>query len=70
MVLEIVCIFVWGHLGLWEDVGYELEEKVVGPGKYLESFFSELMRDLSSPFAISFVNVIFPLVQFLQMRGN
>ena len=20
MVLEIVCIFVWGHLGLWTDV--------------------------------------------------
>ena len=50
--------------------GYELEEKVVGPGKYLESFFSKLMRDLSSPFAISFVHVIFPPVQFLQMRSN
>ena len=28
------------------------------------------MRDLSSPFAISFVHVIFPPVQFLQMRSN
>jgi len=24
MVLEVVCIFIWGHLGLWKDVHYEM----------------------------------------------